>query len=163
MKPLIMLVGMFIMTALSCAASPQQVSQTEMPPIARSEQPGPGTLGRYQLVVVPNHPANPFLIDTMTGCLWHLLPQSDSKRASFVEADVENLHWSWGSGSQQVLANRIDTSNLTEPQKHTMKESIQKTSCGNTSVMLTPAAGASRTSGSGQAPTSGSSTPEQGR
>ena len=162
MKPLGMLVGMLVTTALSCAASPQ-LSQTEMAPIARSEQPGQGTLGRYQLVVVPSHPGNPFLIDTMTGCVWHLLPQPDSKRASFVEADVENLHWSWGSGSQQVLANRIDTSNLTEPQKHAMKESIQKTSCGNTSVMLTPAAGASRTSGSGQAPTSGSSTPEPGR
>ena len=94
--------------------------------------------GRYQLVFVPTHDGSPFLLDTATGCIWHQVQDKDTKRTTFVEVDVTNLHWSWGSGAQSILANRIDTSSLEDKQKKLLKEGLQKTSCGLSNVVLTP-------------------------
>lgn len=94
--------------------------------------------GRYQLVVVSGHPGSPFLVDTTTGCVWHLVQHPETKRSTFIEVDVENLHWSWGTGSQQLLAARVDSSNLTDDQKRALKQEVQKTGCGVSPVVLTP-------------------------
>jgi hypothetical protein len=94
--------------------------------------------GRYQLVVVTGHVGSPFLLDTATGCVWHLVQNTETKRSTFVEVDVENLHWSWGSGAQQLLAARVDASNLTDDQKRALKLEVQKTGCGVSPVVLTP-------------------------
>ena len=98
--------------------------------------------GRFQLVVVPGHPGSPFLLDTTTGCAWHLIQDEKTKRSTFIEMDVENLHWSWGSGAQQLLASRVDGSNLTDEQKRTLKQDLQKTGCGISNVVLTPGSAA---------------------
>lgn len=98
----------------------------------------PSSLGRYQLVVVPNHAGSPFLVDSATGCVWHLIQNQETKRSTFVEVDVENLHWSWGSGTQQLLAARVDASNLPEDQKRALKQEVQRTGCGLSPVVLTP-------------------------
>ena len=99
----------------------------------------PGSLvGRYQLVVVPGHTASPFLLDTVTGCIWQQGQSQETKRTVFLEVDVENLHWSWGSGTQQILSSRVDNASFTEEQKRVWKESLQRTSCGSTNVVLTP-------------------------
>jgi hypothetical protein len=98
----------------------------------------PQTSGRYQLVVVPGHPGNPFLIDTHTGCIWHYGQNEKNKRATFVESDVENLHWGWGSGAQQILAAQIDTLTSTEEQKKVLRQNLQKTECGQFNVTLSP-------------------------
>lgn len=95
-------------------------------------------VGRYQLIVVPGHAASPFLLDTMTGCLWQQGQSQETKRTVFLEVDVENLHWSWGSGTQQILSSRVDHSSFTDDQKRAWKESLQRTSCGSTNVVLTP-------------------------
>jgi len=94
--------------------------------------------GRYQLVVVPGHAGNPFLIDSASGCVWHIFVDEKTRRSTFVEVDVENLHWSWGSGAQQVLASRVDASSLTDEQKRTLKQDLQKTACGLSHVVLMP-------------------------
>jgi hypothetical protein len=52
--------------------------------------------------------------------------------------DIENLHWSWGSGAQQKLAQKIDESKLPEDQKTLLKQELNKTACGWTPVVLTP-------------------------
>jgi len=78
------------------------------------------------------------MLDTATGCTWHLVQAEKTKRSSFIEVDVENLHWSWGSGAQSMLAARVDGSNLTAAQKQSLKQDIQKTGCGLSSVVLTP-------------------------
>jgi hypothetical protein len=101
--------------------------------------------GRFQLVVVPGHAGSPFMLDTATGCAWHLIQDEKTKRSTFIEVDVENLHWSWGSGAQQLLASRVDGSNLTDEQKRTLKQDLQKTGCGLSNVVLTP--GMARTTG----------------
>jgi hypothetical protein len=98
----------------------------------------PATAGRFELVVVPNHPGSPFLLDTGTGCIWHQVQNQDTKRTFFIEVDVENLHWSWGSGAQGALASRIDGSTLTADQKNALKENLQRTGCGLSHVVLTP-------------------------
>ena len=97
--------------------------------------------GRFQLFVAPGHSGSPFLLDTTTGCIWHQVQNDTTKRTTFVEVDVENLHWSWGSGAQQILASRVDGSNLTDDQKRLLKESLQKTGCGLSNVVLTPGPG----------------------
>ena len=94
--------------------------------------------GRFQLAVVPGHPANPFMIDTATGCLWHVFQDEKTKRFSFTEVDVENLHWSYASGAQTVIAARIDASTLGGEQKTALKQNLQKTSCGLFNVTLAP-------------------------
>jgi hypothetical protein len=109
---------------------------TVPPPSEASSSP---YAGRFQLVVVPGHSGSPFLLDTATGCLWHQIQHQETKRTTFVEIDVENLHWSWGSGSQQLLASRIDgAGSLNDQQKRMLKESLQKTACGLSNVVLTP-------------------------
>lgn len=95
-------------------------------------------VGRFQLVVVPGHPANPFMVDTATGCLWHAVQDEKTKRTSFTEVDVENLHWSYSSGAQTVIAARIDASQMTGEQKTALKQNLQKTSCGLFNVTLAP-------------------------
>ncbi len=94
--------------------------------------------GRFQLIAVPGDTGGPYLLDTTNGCLWHQVPHPETKRPTFVEIDVENLHWSWGSGAQTILAARVDASKLTDEQKQTMKEGLVKTACGLSGVVLTP-------------------------
>ena len=96
--------------------------------------------GRYQLVVVPGHPGSPFLVDTASGCLWHQVQDEKTKRTTFIEVDVENLHWSYSSGAQTLLAARIDAAQITDEQKRTLKQDLQKTGCGSFNVVLAPTA-----------------------
>src|SRR5205809_2885949 len=87
----------------------------ERAPIFRSTQ-SPGSspfTGRYQLVTMGNS-VSTFLIDTSNGCVWHLVQNEKTKRPTFIEADVENLHWGWGSGAQQILAAQIEALNKEE-------------------------------------------------
>ena len=109
----------------------------ESPPQAPATPP----TGRFQLVVVTGHPGSPFLVDSTTGCVWHLIQDEKTKRSTFIEMDVENLHWSWGSGAQQLLAARVDASNLNDEQKRGLKQDLQRTGCGLASVVLTPGQG----------------------
>jgi len=115
------------------------VAQT---PAAAPSATAPTGEGRFQLVVVPGHPGSPFLLDTSTGCIWHIIRNEETKRSTFIEIDVENLHWSWGSGAQQTLAARIDGSNLTDEQKRLLKQDLARTGCGLSNVVLTPTPGA---------------------
>jgi hypothetical protein len=102
-------------------------------------QSTPIPAGRFQLVSVSTgQQAGVFLLDTTTGCTWQLGANPDSKRLTFIEMDVENLHWSWGSGAQQKLAQKIDESRLPEDQKTLLKQELNKTACGWTPVVLTP-------------------------
>lgn len=121
--------------ALVCGFVSSVSAQTPTPAPAPSP---PGPTGRYQMVVVTGHQGSPFLLDTATGCVWHLVQNEQTKRSTFIEMDVENLHWSWGSGSQQLLAARVDASNLTDDQKRALKQEVQKTGCGVSPVVLTP-------------------------
>ena len=114
-----------------------QTAYAQTAPQAPSASP---QAGRYQIVVVPGHPGSPFMVDTATGCAWHLVQDEKTKRSTFIEMDVENLHWSWGSGAQSMLAARVDGSNLTAEQKQTLKQDLQKTGCGVSHVVLTPGA-----------------------
>jgi hypothetical protein len=78
-------------------------------------QSTPVPVGRFQLMsVAAGQQAGVFLLDTATGCTWQLGANPDTKRLTFIEMDVENLHWSWGSGAQQRLAQKIDESKLPE-------------------------------------------------
>ena len=96
-------------------------------------------VGRFQLVSVSaGQQAGVFLIDTHSGCTWQLASNVEANRLSFVEMDVENLHWSFGSGAQQKLAQKIDESNIPADQKRLFKQELSKTSCGVTPIMLTP-------------------------
>ncbi len=129
--------GRTLVMLLMCLALPPTV-------FADSAAPAPGgasPVGRFQLFVVPGHAGNPFLVDTVSGCVWHLFQDEKTKRSTFIEVDVENLHWSWGSGAQQVLVSRVDAANLTDEQKRVLKQELQKTGCGLSSVVLTPGAG----------------------
>ena len=147
MRRLALLFCMMLVLSMSAfAAAATKASETTPPrpsePTARPAG-GPGTdvqvqPARFQLFVAPGHSASPFLLDTTTGCIWHQVQNDQTKRTTFVEVDVENLHWSWGSGAQQILASRVDGSNLTDEQKRILKESLQKTGCGLSNVVLTP-------------------------
>ena len=96
-------------------------------------------VGRFQLVSVSaGQQAGVFLVDTVSGCAWQLGSNPETKRLTFIEMDVENLHWSWGSGAQQQLGRKIDESNLASEQKQLLKQELQKTACGWTPVVLTP-------------------------
>ena len=128
MRSLMVLVGCLVLS---------QPAYAQTTPPAPSPSPQPG---RYQLVVVPGHPGSPFMLDTASGCAWHLVQDEKTKRSTFIEMDVENLHWSWGSGAQSMLAARVDGSNLTDEQKQTLKQDLQKTGCGVSHVVLTPGA-----------------------
>lgn len=95
--------------------------------------------GRFQLVSVSaGQQAGVFLVDTASGCTWELASNAETKRLAFVEMDIENLHWSWGSGAQQQLGQRIDASKLPDEQKLILKQELNKTACGWTPVVLTP-------------------------
>jgi hypothetical protein len=124
-------------TAWSCSAptamqkdSPGKFESAPQP-LVNSQFPG-----RYQLVTMGNT-ASSFLIDTSTGCVWHLVQNEKTKRPTFIEADVENLHWGWGSGAQQILAAQIEALNK-EEQKIILKQKLQKTECGQFNVTLSP-------------------------
>ena len=96
-------------------------------------------VGRFQLVSVSaGQQAGVFLLDTATGCTWQLASNPETKRLTFIEMDVENLHWSWGSGAQQQLAQRIEQAKLSNEQKQLVKQQLEKTACGWTTVVLTP-------------------------
>lgn len=102
-------------------------------------QTAPQTAGRYQLIVIPDHPGSPFLLDSATGCVWHRVQDEKTKRTTFIEVDVENLHWSYSSGAQTLLAARIDASQIADEQKRALKQDLQKTGCGSFNVVLAPA------------------------
>jgi hypothetical protein len=102
-------------------------------------QSTPIPAGRFQLVsVAAGQQAGVFLLDTATGCTWQLGANPDTKRLTFIEMDVENLHWSWGSGAQQKLVQKIDESKLPEDQKTLLKQELNKTACGWTPAALAP-------------------------
>jgi hypothetical protein len=107
-------------------------------------QPTSMPSGRFQLVSVSaGQQSGVFLLDTATGCTWQLGANPDTKRLTFIEMDVENLHWSWGSGSQQKLAQKIDESRLPEEQKTLLTQELQKTACGWTPVVPLPSSAGS--------------------
>jgi hypothetical protein len=107
---------------------------------AAQSPPAPSVpVGRFQVVSVSaGQQAGVFLLDTATGCTWQLGSNPETKRLTFIEMDIENLHWSWGSGAQQKLAQKIDDSRLPEEQKNLLKQELVKTACGWTPVVLTP-------------------------
>jgi hypothetical protein len=99
----------------------------------------PIPIGRFQLVSVSaGQQSGVFLLDTATGCTWQLGANPDTKRLTFIEMDVENLHWSWGSGAQQKLSQRIDETKLPEEQKTLLKQELHKTACGWTPGLPAP-------------------------
>lgn len=158
MRQLIALGTLLLFPGLALAQQPAAPS-----PVPAS--PAPTGEGRYQLVVVAGHPGSPFLIDTHTGCIWHIIRNEETKRSTFIEVDVENLHWSWGSGAQQTLAARIDGSNLTEEQKRVLKNDLARTGCGLSNVVLTPAPAArpQAPAGGDQPPAGSQPTPPAGQ
>ena len=127
--------GCSSLTATQKESSAKFESSSQSPAISQS--PGSSqTAGRYQLVTMGNS-ASTFLIDTSNGCVWHLVQNEKTKRPTFIEADVENLHWGWGSGAQQILAAQIEALNK-EEQKIILKQKLQKTECGQFNVTLSP-------------------------
>jgi hypothetical protein len=99
----------------------------------------PVPVGRFQLLsAAAGQQAGVFLLDTATGCTWQLGANPDTKRLTFIEMDVENLHWSWGSGAQHTLVQKIDESKLPEDQKTLRKQELRKTACGWAPDVLTP-------------------------
>ena len=114
------------------------------------QAPSPGSqVGRFQLVPSPDKSQDFFLIDTATGCIWHRVENQKTNRSTFVEVNVENLHWSHGSGTQRILTDRIEGSTLTDAQKGTLKEELRKMGCGlSSSLVLAP--GRPQPQGSGQ-------------
>lgn len=110
-------------------------------PVSAQGLPPQPPVGRYQLVSVSaGQQAGVFLLDTATGCTWQLGRNQETNRLTFVEMDVENLHWSWGSGAQQRLGQKIDEAKLPGDQKSLLKQEVSKTACGLTPVVLTPPA-----------------------
>jgi hypothetical protein len=115
-----------------------------MPAGASAQQAAAPPTGRYQLVVAAGIAGSPFLVDTTTGCVWSTVQDQESKRTAFIEVEVQNLHWSLAS--QAVLSQRIDASpELNADQKRAIKGELERTRCGQFSVLLTPEqAGAAR-------------------
>ncbi len=96
-------------------------------------------IGRFQLVSVSSgQQASAFLLDTASGCTWQLGSNPKTQRLTFIEMDIENLHWSWGSGAQQKLARKVEESKLPEEQQQLLKRELKKTACGWTPIVLTP-------------------------
>jgi hypothetical protein len=125
----------------SAATAPLKETIAKADASAHSSPPVVASSGRYQLVVVPGQPIGPFLIDTATGCVWNYVANEKTKRPTFIEADVENLHWGWGSGAQQILAAQIESLNYQEEQKRTLKQNLQRTECGQFNVTVSPESG----------------------
>jgi len=129
MKGLSALLIVFALSTIEVRAALAQATPPQVP------------VGRFQLVSVSaGQQAGVFLIDTATGCTWQLGRNQETNRLTFVEMDVENLHWSWGSGAQQRLAQKIDESRLPGDQKAQLKQDLGRTACGLTPVVLTPPA-----------------------
>jgi hypothetical protein len=96
-------------------------------------------VGRFQLVSVSaGQQAGVFLLDTVTGCTWELARNDKTKRLTFVEMDVENLHWSWGTGAQDEITKKIESSKLDKEKKSLLKQELRKTACGWTPIVVTP-------------------------
>jgi hypothetical protein len=105
---------------------------------AETQTPGVN-VGRFQLVSVSaGQQAGVFLIDTHSGCTWQLASSSETNRLSFIEMDIENLHWSWGSGAQQKLAQKVDETKMPADQQRALKQELTKTACGWSPIVLTP-------------------------
>jgi len=122
----------FIIVPICCLMQTANASAQGTP-----TQPPPA--GRYQLVSVSaGQQAGVFLVDSATGCTWQLGRNQETNRLTFVEMDIENLHWSWGSGAQQKLAQKIDETKLPTDQKTLLKQEVSKTACGIAPVVLTP-------------------------
>jgi hypothetical protein len=112
---------------------------------AQTQTPGVN-VGRFQLVSVSTgQQAGVFLIDTHSGCTWQLASSPETNRLSFIEMDIENLHWSWGSGAQQKLAQKVDEAKLPEDQQRLLKQELTKTACGWSPIVLTPSPSTSTT------------------
>ena len=121
----------FIIVPICCLMQTASVSAQGAP-----AQP---PVGRFQLVSVSaGQQAGVFLVDSATGCTWQLGRNQETNRLTFVEMDIENLHWSWGSGAQQKLAQKIDETKLPNDQKALLKQEVSKTACGIMPVVLTP-------------------------
>ncbi len=95
-------------------------------------------VGRYQMVPMGGQQPTLVLLDTATGCVWQLAQNPETKRYTFVETDVENLHWTWGGGAQGKIAERIDASTLKDEQKQVLKQELARTACGWSPVVQTP-------------------------
>ncbi len=136
--------GFLMMIAMQANASTPTKESSGTHPVGQgtpgtTQTAGPvSSSGRFQLIAIPGHSGSPFLLDTATGCIWHQVHNDETKRTTFVEVDVENLHWSWGSGAQQVLAARVDGATIPDDQKRLLKDALQKTACGISNVVLTP-------------------------
>ena len=118
---------------------PQSAPSSSDNPETLKSAPPSITVGRFQLLPTSNDPTSMFLLDTATGCVWSQIENTETKRMTFVEVDIENLHWSYGSGAQQLLAEKIDASNLADVQKTALKEELRKTGCGlSSNLVLTP-------------------------
>ena len=127
MRKRLVFITVFIFYAAQCMAVSAQGSPAQPP------------VGRYQLVSVSaGQQAGVFLLDTASGCTWQLGRNQETNRLTFVEMDVENLHWSWGSGAQQRLGQKIDEAKLPGDHKSLLKQEVSKTACGLAPVVLTP-------------------------
>jgi hypothetical protein len=114
-----------------------------LPAAAGAQQVVMPPTGRYQLVVATGIAGSPFLVDTTTGCVWSAVQDPESKRTAFIEVEIQNLHWSLGS--QAVLSQRIDGSTeLSADQKRALKGELERTRCGQFSVLLAPDQGTAR-------------------
>ena len=142
----LLVIAVLVALVIPAAASAQQVV---MPPP-----------GRYQLVVASAVPGSPFLVDTTTGCVWSAIQDQENRRTAFIEVEVQNLHWSLGS--QALLSQRIDSSpELNADQKRALKGELERTRCGQFSVLLSPeqAGGAAPAGGPTKAPPPPTKTP----
>ena len=127
MKRLLVLLTVFTFSFIQTQAASAQGAPAQVP------------VGRFQVVSVSaGQQAGVFLVDTASGCTWQLGRNQETNRLTFVEMDVENLHWSWGSGAQQKLAQKIDESKMPGEQKTLLKQELNRTACGWTPVVLTP-------------------------
>ena len=91
--------------------------------------------GHYRILVVPGNQQSPFLIDTVSGCMWRLIKDKNTKPFVAVEADAQNLDLSY---AEVLMVERIDFSPLTNKSKRGFKPDLQKGKCGRFTVGLTP-------------------------
>jgi hypothetical protein len=135
-RPLIFALALLAVGWSGCTVPAATQKDSQLKIDSAPQTPGsPQSFGRYQLVASGNT-GGPFLIDTSTGCVWHMVQNEKTRRPTFIEADVENLHWGWGSGAQQLLAAQIESLSHPEEQKRILKQNLQKTECGQFNVTL---------------------------